>query len=252
MKITYRIEQYDVDDFRVIITSPKYLEGVRTRIHEPYFLLSELQQHIKTNLNQAIRRFCIKHKQYADILHNETFEFEPDEYDRRDLDENPCWFYNGKFIDDTKHNFSDKEKNTIHYENHHRYISQTKPVLQIKVNRGGTDNLIVFQKTHKHEIIDANKLIINFGIPKSEIKYWNRLQRKDCPNEGNKSGGVYFPRYEKNGGKNVYPIREINLFFKLLFENNKPKYDFLVGYLKKTHPLAFEKMRIKPAVALKS
>lgn len=252
MKITYRIEQYEVDNFIVVITKPEYLAGLHTRIHTPYFLLSELQQHIKTNLNQTIRRFCIKHKQYADILHNEAFEFEPDKHDKYDEHDNSCWFYTGRFIDDTEHKFSDKERNTIHYENYHRYTSQSRPVFELKVNRGGIDNLIVFQKTHKNEIIDANTLIKNFGIPKSEIKFWNRLQRDNCSTEGNNYGEVYFPRYEKNGGKNVYTIREINLFFKLLFENNKPKYDFLVDYLKKNRPLAFEKIYAKPAVGLKS
>lgn len=45
MKITYRIEQYEVDNFIVVITSPEYLAGLHTRIHTPYFLLSELQRH---------------------------------------------------------------------------------------------------------------------------------------------------------------------------------------------------------------
>lgn len=251
MKITYRIEQYDVDDFIIVITSPEYLVGLHTRIHTPHFLLSELQQNIKTNLNQTIRRFCIKHKQYADILHNEAFEFEPDKHDKYDEHDNSCWFYTGKFIDDTERELSDEEKNTIHYKNYHRYTSQTRPVCKIMVNRGNTDGLIVFQKTTKNEVIDANKLTINFGIPKSEIKFWNRLQRAKCSTEGNNYGDVYFPRYEKNGGKNIYTIRQINIFFELLFKNNKPKYDSLVNYLKKYHHRAFEKTRIKPTVCVK-
>jgi hypothetical protein len=82
MKITYKIEQYDVDNFKVIITSPEYLNEVFTRIHNPHFLLSELRQNIEINLTKNIHRFCNKNKQYADILRNKSFEFEPDEYDR--------------------------------------------------------------------------------------------------------------------------------------------------------------------------
>ena len=215
MKITYRIEQFAVDDFIIVITSPKYLAGLHTRIHEPHFLLSELQQHIKTNLNQTIRRFCVKHKQYADILRNKSFEFEPDKHDKYDKHENSCWFYTGKFIDDTNFDISDNERNSIYYENHHRYISQFNPIYCLQINREPKNKPIVFQQSFKGEVIDANKLIINFGIKRHEIDYWNRIQRDWCKTAGHNKNDVYFPRYEKQGGRNVYTIREINIFFQL-------------------------------------
>lgn len=239
MKITYRIEQYEVDNFIVVITSPEYLAGLHTRIHTPYFLLSELQQHIKTNLNQTIRRFCIKHKQYADILHNETFEFEPDEHDRRSLDDNTCWFYTGKFIDDTEHDFTDEERNAIYYENYQRDTNQIKPIFQLKMNREGKYKPIVFQKSFKNNPIYAHELIKYFGIKREEIDYWARIQKDWCSTAGNNKNNVYFPRFVKEGGRNVYPIREINIFFALLYKHDRPKYDFLVRNFKNKWQPAF-------------
>ena len=239
MKITYKIEQYDVDDFIIVITSPEYLAGLHTRIHTPHFLLSELQQHIKTNLNQKIRKFCIKNKQYSDSLRNETLEFEPDGQYKYDEHENSCWFYTGKFIDDTDQDISDKDRNEIYYKNHHRYVSQINPICHLKINREPKNKSIVFQQSFEGEFIDANKLIINFGMKRSDIDYWNRIQRTWCPTGGNSKYGVYFPRYEKHGGRNVYTIREINIFFQLLYDHNKPLYDFFIKNFKKKRHIAF-------------
>lgn len=239
MKITYRIEQYDVDDFIIVITSPEYLVGLHTRIHTPHFLLSELQQNIKTNLNRTIRRFCIKHKQYADILHNEAFEFEPDEYDRYEKHDNSCWFYTGKFINDIEHDFTNEERDAIYYENFQRDTSQINPIYRLKINREPKNKPIVFQQSFEGEFIDANKLIINFGMKRSDIDYWNRIQRDWCKTAGNNKYDVYFPRYEKHGGRNVYTIREINIFFQLLYDHNKPLYDFFIKNFKTKRHIAF-------------
>lgn len=242
MKITYRIEQVAVDDILVIITAPEHLAYIKTQIHTPHFLLSELQKNINKNLTQSIRRFCKKHKQYADILHNESFEFVPDEKDRYKLHENSCWFYTGRFIDDAQSKLSASERNRVHYENHRRYINQSAPLFYLKVNRFGTNTPIVFQDSKRP--VDANELTKYFGIPASEIKYWGRLQRDMCPTGGNKARSVYFPRYEKIRGHNVYPIREVNKYFKYLFENNKGRYDILVQNLRSGRNSAFDKKRL--------
>lgn len=239
MQITYRIEQYDIDDFKIIITKPEYLSGIRTKIHTPHLLLSELQQNIAKNLTQNIHSFCVKHKQYADVLRKESFEFTPDERDKHGANNNPCWFYTGKFIDDTKYKISDKERNTIYYENYYRYAQQAKPIFYLKMNRQGKDKPIVFQKSFKNRDIDANELIKYFGIKKSEIKYWNRIQRDWCSTKGNNKNSVYFPRYIKKGGRNIYPIREINKYVGNLFEHNRPKYDFIIQNFQKKHLTAF-------------
>ena len=234
MKITYKIEQYDVDDFKVTITNPDYLNEVSTRIHNPHFLLSELQQNIETNLTKNIHRFCNKHKKYADILYNKSFkfEFEPDKFDRDHIHENSCWFYTDKFIDDTHLNISDKDRDEIYYENYRRYKSHAAPVLCLKMNRECEGRPIVFQKTFKQERIDANTLIKHFGIRRPTIDYWNWIQRDWCSTTGNNKNDVFFPRYKKEGGRNIYTIREINRFFRLLYDNDRPMYDFLVKNFK--------------------
>lgn len=230
MKITYRIEQYDVDDFRIIITSPKYLEGVCTRIHSPHFLLSELQQHIKTNLNQTIRRFCIKHKQYADILHNETFEFEPDEYDRRGLSSNPCWFYTGKFINDTEHNFSDEEKNAISYENLIRYDNAYAPSPNISTrlivdprwmkNRTGP---IKIKSLEPNKAIDVSRVRASLGLKDDKIYKFVQNQKHYAPNKGNSYGQqIFFPRHKKDKNDHVcFPITELQKYISLLYQHKQ-------------------------------
>lgn len=226
MKITYRIEQYEVDNFIVVITSPEYLAGLHTRIHTPYFLLSELQQHIKTNLNQTIRRFCIKHKQYADILHNESFEFEPDKHDKYDEHDNSCWFYTGKFIDDTEREFSDEEKDEISYENLIRYDSAYSPspdfsaklivATQWLKNRAGP---IKIKSLEPNKAIDVSRVRASFGLTDKEIYKFVENQKKYAPHKGNTYGQqTVFPRHIKKNGKICFPIAELQKYISLLYK----------------------------------
>ena len=79
---------------------------------------------------------------------------------------------------------------------------------------------------------DANTLIKHFGIRRPTIDYWNWIQRDWCSTTGNNKNDVFFPRYKKEGGRNIYTIREINRFFRLLYDNDRPMYDFLVKNFK--------------------
>lgn len=263
MKITYRIEQYDVDDFIIVITSPEYLAGLHTRIQTPHFLLSELQQHIKTNLNQTIRRFCIKHKQYADILRDETFEFEPDEYDRYEEHDNSCWFYTGKFIDDTRPELSDEEKDEISYENLIRYDSAYSPspdfsaklivATQWLKNRPG--GVIKIQSLEPHKAIDVYRVHASFGVSFPIIYNWVKHQNSFAPNKGNTHGTqTVFPRHiKKENGEIRFPISELQKYLNILYkrgysskhpsEKHKKAYDeikeHLINYSKTHTPRRF-------------
>lgn len=232
MKITYRIEQYDVDDFRIVITSPKYLEGIRTRIHAPYFLLSDLQRHINNNLKQAIRRFCIKHERYADILRNKTIELEPDKNDEY----NSCWFFSGKFIDDTTKDISDEERESIAYENLVRYDPSYSDSddwsLRIivdptwKAKRTGPIQIKSFEP---YKTIDPARLAAGLGISIHEVYKFVQNQKKHAPNKGNSSysGQTVFPRHIKDeNGKIRFPIDEIRRYISALYKR-KSRYKHL-------------------------
>lgn len=232
MKITYRIEQYDVDDFRIVITSPKYLEGIRTRIHAPYFLLSDLQRHIHNNLKQAIRRFCIKHERYADILRNKTIELEPDKNDEY----NSCWFFSGKFIDNTTKDISDEERESIAYENLVRYDPSYSDSddwsLRIivdptwKAKRTGPIQIKSFEP---YKTIDSARLAAGLGISIHEVYKFVQNQKKHAPNKGNSSysGQTVFPRHIKDeNGKIRFPIDEIRRYISALYKR-KSRYKHL-------------------------
>ena len=225
MKITYKIEQYEVDNFIVVITNPEYLAGLHTRIHTPHFLLSELQQNIKTNLNHTIRRFCIKNKRYSDILRNETFEFEPDEYDRYEEHDNSCWFYTGKFIDDTRPDLLDEVKDEISYENLVRYDNSYSALSGVchlmvdprwKKQRSGP---IRIKSLEPNKAIDVPRVRAAFGLTDKEIYKFVENQKKYAPHKGNTYGQqTVFPRHIKKNGKICFPIVELQKYISLLYK----------------------------------
>lgn len=230
MKITYKIEQYDVDNFKVIITSPEYLNEVFTRIHNPHFLLSELRQNIEINLTKNIHRFCNKNKQYADILRNKSFEFEPDEYDRYEKHDNSCWFYTDKFIDDTHQDISDNDRKEISYENLTRYdrsYSALPDVYHLMADprwikqRSGP---IRIKSLEPNKAIDVPRVRAAFDLTEKEIYKFVENQKKYAPHKGNTYGPqTVFPRHIKKNGKICFPIAELQKYISLLY-NRKSKY----------------------------
>ncbi len=225
MQITYRIEQYDIDDFKIIITKPEYLSGIRTKIHTPHLLLSELQQNIAKNLTQNIHSFCVKHKQYADVLRKESFEFTPDERDKHSINDNSCWFYTGKFIDDTDPHISADDKDAISYENLIRYdgsYSATPDTCyQIIADPRWMKHptgVIKLKSLQPHTAIDASRIHAAFGIELTEIYKWVEHQKEFAPNKGNTYNQTVFPRHnKKENGQVRFPISELQRYLNKLY-----------------------------------
>lgn len=224
MKITYKITQYDVDDFKVIITAPEYLAGLHTIIHTPYFLLSELQQHIKTNLKQTIRRFCIKHNQYADVLKNESFEFEPDEHDKHTKHANQCWFYTGKFVDDTDQDISDADRQAISYKNLLRHDSAYSEgpgsCFYFMVDpRYLNKKPIKIKSLQANKPIDVSRVALATGLSYNEIYKFSQKQKNYCKNKGHSYGNqIVFPRHIEKNGHIYFPISELQKYINSLYK----------------------------------